>query len=171
MRRLAAVLGLAALAGACVPADGGTPGVGDPLPDLQVRTMDGQEIGLAELRGEGVLLNLWATWCPPCRAEMPWFQEVSERYGPRGLRVVGISVDNAGARDLLEGFLEEAGVRYDILLDPAMSSMDRLGVLGLPATYLVDPDGVIRHVRMGPVAEGDTVFLRQIESVLPGATP
>ena len=171
MIRRFAVLAAATLVLGCVPPDAGPPRAGDPLPELQVRTLAGEEVRLDQLRGEGVLLNLWATWCPPCRAEMPYFQELSEDFGDRGLRVVGLSVDNAGARDLVEGFLQEAGVEYEILLDPGMGSMDRLGVLGLPASFLIDPDGVIRYVRTGPVAEGDTLFLRQIESVLPGATP
>lgn len=163
-------LAVAILLVGCVPADAGPPRVGDRLPELSVRTLEDEEVRLDQLRGEGVLLNLWATWCPPCRAEMPYFQELSEDYGARGLRVVGLSVDNAGARSLVEGFLEDSGVEYEILLDPGMGSMDRLGVLGLPASFLIDPDGVIRYVRTGPVAEGDTLFLRQIESILPGAT-
>jgi cytochrome c biogenesis protein CcmG/thiol:disulfide interchange protein DsbE len=157
--------------GACIPEDAGPPRAGDALPALTARSLEGEPVSLASYRGEGVLLNLWATWCPPCRAEMPYFQELSREYGPRGLRVVGVSVDNAGARDLLEAFLVEAGVEYDILLDPGMGSMDELGVLGLPATFLVDPQGVVRHVRAGPVQEGDTAFVRQLEGILPGAAP
>lgn len=164
---LLAVLGVAA----CVPEGSAPPRAGDPLPELTARSLEGEPVSLASFRGEGVLLNLWATWCPPCRAEMPYFQELSREYGPRGLRVVGVSVDNAGARDLLEAFLAEAGVDYDILLDPGMGSMDQLGVLGLPATFLVDPEGVVRHVRAGPVQEGDTAFVRQLEAILPGGAP
>lgn len=159
------------LIGACVPEGSAPPRAGDALPALSATTLEGQSVSLADYRGEAVLLNLWATWCPPCRAEMPYFQELSREYGPRGLNVVGVSVDNAGARDLLEAFLVEAGVDYDILLDPAMVSMDQLGVLGLPATFLVDTDGVVRHVRAGPVQEGDTTFTRAIEAILPTGAP
>jgi cytochrome c biogenesis protein CcmG/thiol:disulfide interchange protein DsbE len=169
-RRAAAVVALLALA-ACLPEGSGPPRAGDALPALTARSLEGEPVSLASYRGEGVLLNLWATWCPPCRAEMPYFQELSREFGPRGLRVVGVSVDNAGARDLLEAFLVEAGIDYDILLDPGMTSMDQLGVLGLPATFLVDPQGVVRHVRAGPVQEGDTAFLREIEAILPGVAP
>ncbi|MEJ2540107.1 MAG: TlpA disulfide reductase family protein [Gemmatimonadota bacterium] len=156
---------------ACVPEGDGPPRAGDPLPDLRVRSLAGAEVALSSYRGRAVLLNLWATWCPPCRAEMPYFQELSRAYGPRGFAVVGVSVDNAGARELLEAFLTEAGVEYDILLDPTMTSMDELGVLGLPASFLVDPDGVVRLVRTGPVPEGDTLFLQQLESLLPSGMP
>jgi peroxiredoxin len=173
VRRWSPALALVALLflAACLPEGSAPPRAGDALPALTAQSLDGEPVSLESYRGEGVLLNLWATWCPPCRAEMPYFQELSREFGPRGLRVVGVSVDNAGARELLEAFLVEAGVDYDILLDPAMTSMDELGVLGLPATFLVDPRGIVRHVRAGPVQEGDTAFLREIEAILPGAAP
>lgn len=169
--RSAAALACLLVVGACVPEGSAPPRAGDALPSLTATTLDGESVALADYRGEAVLLNLWATWCPPCRAEMPYFQRLSREYGPRGLAVVGVSVDNAGARDLLEAFLVEAGVDYDILLDPGMVSMDELGVLGLPATFLVDTEGVVRHMRAGPVQEGDTTFTRQIEEILPARTP
>lgn len=145
----------------------GPPRAGDVLPALEVETRDGESVTLDRYRGRAVLLNLWATWCPPCRAEMPFLQALSERYGDAGLAVVGISVDDPGARPALEAFLGQVGVDYDILLDPGMGSMDRLGVLGLPATFLADTAGTVTLVRMGPVSEADTVFLAGIEAVLP----
>ena len=168
-------LGLAALCALSLACAGdgsrvGPPRAGDPLPPMTAVDLDGDTVALERYRGQGLLLNLWATWCPPCRAEMPYLQQLADRYRERGLRVVGISLDDRGAWDLVREFLGESGVSYDILLDPAMTSMDQLGVLGLPATFLVDPDGIVRHLRNGPVAEGDETFLAQVESVLPGAT-
>ena len=160
-----ALLGLAFLAGCTL--ENGPPRAGDALPDIRAESLDGATVSLADYQGRPVLLNLWATWCPPCRAEMPYFQELAERFQERGLAVVGISVDDPGARDLLEAFLEESGVDYDILLDPSMVSMDRLGVLGLPATFLVDSDGVVTLVRAGPVPESDQSFVDAIEAMLP----
>jgi cytochrome c biogenesis protein CcmG/thiol:disulfide interchange protein DsbE len=165
-----AVAGLALLmAAGCLPSEGlsGPPRSGDALPQMAAVDLVGDTVSLQAYRGEGVLLNLWATWCPPCRAEMPYLQELADEYGPRGLRVVGLSVDDRGARDQVLAFLEESGVRYDVLLDPAMTSMDQLGVLGLPATFLVDPDGVIQHVLTGPIPEGNEAFLARLEGVLP----
>jgi thiol-disulfide isomerase/thioredoxin len=103
----------------------------------------GDTVSLQAYRGEGVLLNLWATWCPPCRAEMPYLQELADEYAPRGLRVVGVSVDDRGAHDQVLAFLEESGVRYEILLDPAM------------------------NVLTGPIPEGNEAFLARLEGILP----
>lgn len=155
--------------GACAAGDrpAPPPRAGDALPALEATGLDGQLVTLDQYRGQAVLLNLWATWCPPCRAEMPYFQELAEEYADRGLAVVGVSVDDRGAREVLDAFLEESGVEYDILLDPAMVSMDILGVLGLPATFLVNPEGVVTHMRAGPVMEGDQSFIDQLEAILP----
>lgn len=164
-----ASLGVAVAAGACgVEVPTGPPRAGDPLPELSFTTLDGDSVSTADFRGDAVLLNLWATWCPPCRAEMPYLQEIQEEFAAGGLRVVGVSVDDMGARESLVAFLGESGVEYEILLDPTMASMDRLGVLGLPATFMVDPEGIVTWVRTGPVQEGDEAFLAAIRGALPG---
>lgn len=170
----AGVLALAGvlLAGCGIEAPQGPPRAGDPLPAFAAAGLDGAEVRLADYRGQALILNLWATWCPPCRAEMPYLQELQDEFGAAGLRVVGVSVDDTGARPSLEAFLRESGVTYDILLDPDMITMDLFGVLGLPATFLVDPSGTVTHVRTGPVMEGDERFLAQIRAILPeGARP
>lgn len=144
------------------------PRAGDPLPAMTALDLQGNEVSLADYRGRAVLLNLWATWCPPCRAEMPYLQELQDRFGPEGLSVVGVSVDDPGARRQLDEFLVESGVTYDILLDPAMESMDMLGVMGLPATFLVDAEGVVKLFRTGPISEEDEKFVDAVRALLPG---
>lgn len=158
---------LLVLAGCGVEVPQGPPRAGDPLPDLAALDLGGDSVSTADYRGRALLLNLWATWCPPCRAEMPYLQELQDRFGPAGLSVVGVSVDDRGARRQLDEFVAEAGVRYDILLDPEMESMDLLGVMGLPVTLLVDPEGVVRLFRTGPVDEADERFLDAIRALLP----
>lgn len=161
-------LGLLLAFGACgVEAPQGPPRAGDRLPALVAVDLLGDSVSTADYRGSALLLNLWATWCPPCRAEMPYLQALQDRFGAAGLAVVGVSVDDPGARRQLEAFLAEAGVTYDILLDPEMESMDALGAVGLPVTLLVDPEGVVRLFRTGPVVEGDERFLDAIRALLP----
>ena len=145
------------------------PRVGDAVPDLTFALLEGDSLALPDLAGRPALINLWATWCPPCRAEIPFLQSLHEEYGPRGLQVVGISEDNAGALGQVEDFLGEAGVTYENMLDPRGEAMDAFRLLGLPATYLVDADGRIALVRAGPVSEADQEFLNTIEALVGGS--
>lgn len=166
MRRLAMLALVGALAG-CGESLERAPQVGDALPDLTFATLERTDsLSLADLEGRPVLLNMWATWCPPCREEIPFLQALHEEYGPRGLRVVGVSSDNAGAFDQVEEFLASAGVTYENLLDPGSAAMDAFRLFGLPATYLVDHEGRIALVRPAPVSEADTAFLSAIETIV-----
>lgn len=169
MRRLCAVLALGLLVG-CGESLEPAPHVGDALPDLTFATLSRTDsLSFAELEGRPVLLNMWATWCPPCREEIPFLQALHEEFGPRGLRVVGVSSDNAGAFDQVEEFLTSAGVTYENLLDPRSAAMDTFRLFGLPATYLVDAEGRIALVRPAPVSEADTVFMSTIEAIVSAA--
>ena len=142
------------------------PDPGNPAPAFEATSLAGESISLASLRGSPVLLNLWATWCTPCRKETPYLQRLHERFGGRGLKVVGVSVDSRAAREDVDDFVAEFGVTYAILHDPQMASMDVFRVLGLPATYLIGSDGVIRWKRMGEVREGDAEFERVLEELV-----
>lgn len=166
MRRLASLLVVSALACGQGDAPLRAPQVGQPLPDLTFATLAGDSLSLGELDGRPVLLNLWATWCPPCRAEIPFLQTLHEEYGERGLRVVGVSADNAGALDQVEEFLAEAGVTYENALDPRGTAMDAFRLLGLPATYLLDAEGRVALVRAGPVSETDRSFMETLEGLV-----
>lgn len=161
------VVSLAAGCGGERARSGGPPRVGDPIPEYQAaRFATGDSLALSDLRGEVVLLNVWATWCGPCRQETPFLQSLHDAHRDEGLRVVGVSVDTRRSAGQIGRFLEEMGVEYDILHDPEMSAMDRFSVLGLPATFLVDREGVIRFVRMGPVSEDDPAFLEALSETL-----
>lgn len=174
-RRLPIVALLAAglAAGGC-GADGdgsrtGPPRQGDPLPPFTAATLSGDTVSLRDLEGP-LLVNLWATWCAPCRAETPYLQSIHEAYHDQGLKVIGITVDDRGARASVDRFLEEFGVTYGILHDPSMGSMDVFGAIGLPATYLVDREGTIAWARLGPVMEGDPVFEEAVRRVVEPAS-
>lgn len=170
-RRLAAAaagMGLVGVLGAaCAPGrDADGPSVGHPAPPYAAVSLDGDSVSLASLRGQVVLLNFWATWCAPCRHETPFLQAVYEERRSRGLIVVGASLDTGDARDQVRAFVDEYGVTYPILLDPQMRGMDVYRVLGLPATFLIDRDGVLRWMRFGPVDETDQDFLAALRSIL-----
>ena len=152
---------------ACAPGDLRPPQVGDPAPDFQAMSLDGERtVALGDYAGQTILVNLWATWCAPCRFETPYLQSVYEENRDRGLMIVGVSVDSPSALDLVNDFLDEMGVTYDILLDPDMVSTDAFLPIGYPASYLIDGDGMVRFTRLGPIAEGDPAFLEALEKTL-----
>ncbi len=152
---------------ACAPGELGPPQVGDPAPEFQAVSLeDGRTVSLADYAGKTILVNLWATWCAPCRFETPYLQSVYEENQERGLMIVGVSVDSPSALDSVKDFLEEMEVTYDILLDPDMVSTDVFVAIGLPASFLIDGDGVVRFTRLGPIAEGDPAFLEALEQTL-----
>lgn len=166
MRRLAASLVLATCA-ACAATEARPPQVGEPIRDYAAATLEGDTISLSSLEGDVVLLNLWATWCGPCRAETPYLQSVFEEHADSGFQIVGISMDTGDAADDVAMFVDEYDVTYTILHDPRMLGMELYQVLGLPATFLIDREGVLRWMRYGPIPEGDPAFLRALEDVLP----
>jgi peroxiredoxin len=137
-----------------------------PVPEITFFDGSGNERSLADFRGEVVVLNLWATWCAPCRHETPFLQSLYEQRRDEGLEIVGISMDTGDARDQVEEFVREFGVRYPILLDPQMRGMDSYRVLGLPASFLIDRDGTLRWMRFGPVSADDDEFMKALGATL-----
>jgi cytochrome c-type biogenesis protein len=162
---LTLTLGLGALA-ACGNAFPSYGEVGDKAPEYGATTLSGDSITLASLRGSPVLLNIWATWCPPCRKEMPDLQELHERYSPQGLRVVGISIDAAGADDMVRNFLTEYDVTYTILRDPGDRIASVFMTQGVPVTILIDSDGTVLWRRLGPVSAKDEGLTAALQRAL-----
>ena len=145
----------------------GPPLVGEPIAEFAPRRFEtGDMVSLESLRGHPVVLNLWATWCGPCRYETPHLQSLYEEYREQGLEMVGVSIDSRGNTDLALDFLAEHGVTYIQLHDPDQRSMDLYNVLGLPATFVIDGEGVLRLFRLGPVLDTDTGFTDLIETLL-----
>ncbi|MFQ5536719.1 MAG: TlpA family protein disulfide reductase [Gemmatimonadota bacterium] len=158
---------VAAGMGACGgerPQEGPRPGA--PLPAYAATTLDGDSVALASFRGRPVLLNLWATWCAPCRHETPFLQSLYEQHRDQGFVIVGVSMDTADQAEAVREFIQEFGVTYPILHDRRMVGMDTFRVLGLPASFLIDREGILRWMRYGPVSENDEEFLTALEDVL-----
>lgn len=119
---------------------------GRSAPNFQLPALDGRRLRLSDFRGRVVLVNFWATWCAPCRIEMPWLTEFDARYRGRGLTVLGISVDDGG-RGRVERFVRERNVGYPILLNDADVEARYGGVRFLPQTFFVGRDGrILRRV-------------------------
>ena len=160
----AAFLGLAVLA-ACgdQPAHGV---VGSRAPDYAAVSMSGDSVSLAQLQGDVVLLNVWATWCIPCRVEIPELQALHQTFGSKGLRVVGVSVDAGGADDMVADFAKQFGISYIILRDPAERITTLYATPGVPASFLIDRKGVVRWRHLGPFRADNPVFRRALDAAL-----
>jgi cytochrome c biogenesis protein CcmG, thiol:disulfide interchange protein DsbE len=142
------------------------PAIGDPAPAYGAPTLDGDTITLAQLRGSPIMLNIWATWCPPCRDEMPGLQELHERYGERGLRVVGVSIDSRGSEGEIRQFLQDHGITFTILHDIAEDISQRFRASGVPQTWLIDRRGVIAHRWIGKFDPVAPDAIERVEAVL-----
>ncbi len=126
---------------------------GRTLPDFALPTLDGVTYRLSEQIGRVVVLNMWATWCGPCRAEMPDLDRLSRDLGPLGLSVVGISIDES--LDVVRPFAERIGVSYPLALDDGRM-VERLGASGvMPITYVLDRQGRLRVIAEGLVTYDD----------------
>src|SRR5271170_6121384 len=123
--------------------------IGSPLPDFTVKDLQGREISSAELHGKVVLIDFWATWCQPCKKEMPGYQKLLDRYGSRGFAVIGLKFDTMADTENPVLFAKTIGVRYP--LAPASSDLKRRfgGIEGLPTTMLYDRQGLLRKKVIG----------------------
>lgn len=117
--------------------------VGDRAPAYSAWTLDGREVALGDFRGRPVLLNVWATWCGPCRVEMPSIQRLYDAYRDRGLAVLAVSVDVGGARDAIRAYVEELGLTFTILHDPGARVSETFRTRGVPETLILDGEGRI----------------------------
>lgn len=126
------------------------PADGEPAPDFTLLSPEGDPVSLSDFRGKTVVLNFWATWCPPCRAEMPELQAVWEERG-EGTDLVVLAVDVGETADTVKGFIEEIGLTFRVAIDDAGSVAAHYGVRGLPATFFIDAKGVVRSHNLGPV--------------------
>jgi peroxiredoxin len=135
-----------------------------PARAFTVPTLDGGSLRLADYRGRVVVLNFWATWCPPCREEMPAMERLYRRFEARGVVVVAISID--ADRSLVGPFVKEHGLTFPVGLDPGMEVAGQYGVRGLPATFLVDAGGRLVASALGPREWDSAEAAAVVESLL-----
>lgn len=127
------------------------PEVDAPAPDFKLETLDGQSRQISALRGRILIINFWATWCGPCRQEMPLLQATQDQHAGQ---VLALAVNNAESPQTVKKFVDELGLRMDILLDPEMKVSELYRVRGFPTTIFVDQQGVIRYQHVGVLNQG-----------------
>lgn len=164
---ITSVLFLFALSG-CAAEDGssGAAALGAPAPLYRTVSIDGDSVSLEAQRGKVVLLNVWATWCHPCRAEIPELRAIYTKYKDRGLELIGVSVDADGGDEPLRAFMREFEMTYPIWRDPDERVSAQFLVLGVPATFLIDREGILRWKKTGPIQPADSGLVAAIERAL-----
>jgi len=130
------------------------PRAGFYAPDFTLQTLGGDTITLSDLRGQAVIINLWASWCPPCKAEMPALQRVYEEYSSAGMTILAVNATNQDDLNAADQFVQENGLSFPVLLDTDGRVSRSYELRSLPTTFFVDPDGIIQEVVVGgPMAE------------------
>ena len=124
------------------------PRVGAPAKDFALRDSD-RNVNLAQFRGQVLVLNFWATWCPPCEEELPSLMRMQDRLRSRGVTVLGVSIDVDG--DAYHRFLQQRGVNFMTIRDPEQKVPTVYGTTGWPETYIIDRQGVLRRKFVGAV--------------------
>ncbi len=139
-------------------------GVGDTAPDFSIVTDNGRRISRSDFGGKLLVVNFWATWCPPCVEEMPSLEEFHKRLAPAGVVVLGISVDRN--ERAYRAFLERAGVTFATARDPEARISSAYGTYKYPETYIIDRNGkvVIKHI--GPRDWTDEQLIRNVRALL-----
>ena len=149
--------------------------VGSKMPEVTGFTLgERQAKSLADYRGQVVLLNVWATWCPPCQEEMPSIEAVHRAFAPAGLRVVAVSVDDAVGDETISEYVRELGLSFEIWRDSARRIDKQLQVTGYPETFVIDREGVIRKKWIGPDdwnSPGNRALIAQLLGVSPSLQP
>ena len=152
------------------PTNPPAPVLGYPAPDFELPDLNGNSVRLSQFRGRPVLLNFWATWCPPCRKEMPDLQAFSQKYGDQ-IQALGVNLDFASELEATNtdvlAFLDEYHVTYLNLRDPVGESVSRYRLTGYPVSYWIDEAGFIRGIWLGAMKQEDIVSgFKKITDVL-----
>lgn len=153
---------------ACAPEVMRAPGPGDRAPHFSAVTIDGGDsIDSADLLGGPYILNIWATWCAPCRDEMPELQQLHDKYSGQGFQVVGVSVDDESAGPQIREFAAEYGISFPLYHDRTWEIMDAYLLPGLPSSFLIDGDGTVVRKWNGPFHPMEEGVQDDVRALLP----
>jgi peroxiredoxin len=125
--------------------------IGDPAPDLKLKNLQGEEVQLSDLKGKGVFINFWATWCDPCKREMPLMDKQYQLMKNHGIEILAINI--AESHLVVDGFIRRLGVSFPVLLDSDRAVTQRYGVGALPASFFVDKNGIVVDHFVGEMNE------------------
>jgi len=135
-----------------------------PAPDFTLKRLDGPNLRLAEQRGQVIALNFWASWCAPCRVEMPHLNRLHDKYRDAGFSFLGVNVDDDPAKAAAEA--AKLGIRFPVLLDQLKAVSKLYGLAAMPTTVLIDRDGLVRHVHQGYRNGVEAMYDQQIRALV-----
>lgn len=138
--------------------------VGQAAPDFALKSSSGENLRLSEYRGDVVMINFWATWCGPCRQEMPLLDDLYAKYQRVGFTLLGVNIDDDSRRAVK--MIEELGVNFPVLFDESKSVSKLYKVEAMPVTVLVDKEGIVRHVHHGYKPGYEDKYLTEIRALL-----
>ena len=160
-RKLFTGLALMVLAASSLASSGLT---GKPAPDFALKSSTGENLRLSEYRGDVVMINFWATWCGPCRQEMPLLDQLYTRYERVGFNLLGVNIDDDSNRAM--DMIRELGVNFPVLFDARKEVSKLYDVDAMPVTVLVDREGNVRYVHQGYKPGYEEKYLDQVRSLL-----
>ena len=133
-------------------------------PDFQLQTLTGQTVSLSGLRGKPVLINFWATWCPPCKAEMPYLQQVHDSWSAKGLVLLAVDIgENSGT---IEKFMTELNLSMTVPMDTDKKVAKAYGITAIPTSFLIDKDGIIRAKIIGAFPSAEAIE-KELTKIIP----
>ena len=135
-----------------------------PAPDFTLKTLDGPALRLAEQRGQVVLVNFWASWCAPCKVEMPHLNRLADKYRDTGVVLLAVNVDDDPKKAAAEA--RKLGINFPVLLDTAKTASKAYQLQAMPTTVLVDRDGKVRHVHQGYRAGYEQTYDEQLRALV-----
>ena len=161
IRKLLTGLALTVIAASSIASSGLT---GKPAPDFALKSSTGENLRLSEFRGDVVMINFWATWCGPCRQEMPLLDQLYSRYERVGFNLLGVNIDDDSNRAM--NMIRELGVSFPVLFDARKEVSKLYDVDAMPVTVLVDREGNVRYVHQGYKPGYEENYLDQVRSLL-----
>ena len=153
--RISLLLGLLVSSVGCGAIATPAAGLGQPAPDFSLPSLDTTAVRLSDVQGQVVVVNFWASWCPPCVNETPRLVQWQAQHGDAGLQVIGVDTLFQDSLDAVEEFVAEQQVSYPILLDEKGDVSKQWSARQLPRSFVVDRSGVVRYIRIGELTEDD----------------
>ncbi len=152
------------LAGCSAGGASSGPRVAKPAPDFQLQSLDGQVVSLSDLQGEPVLINFWATWCPSCRGQMPYLEQIYQEWSDRGLVLLAVNIGESPSQ--VRNFMQRYNLSLPVLLDTTQAVAQKYNITGIPTTFFIDKNGIIQDKVVGAFPNKESIE-RYLSKIMP----